>query len=581
MNTSEMLLEHLIDWGVDIIFGLPGDGINPIMEALRVRSHKIKFIQVRHEESSAFMACSYAKYTGKLGVCLATSGPGGIHLLNGIYDAKLDSQPVLAITGLQFHDLISTNTQQDVALDKIFGDACVYNERVMGGAHVENVIDLAIKTALARKKPAHITIPVDIQSADVKNLRSFRNISKHSTPNLTHDAKLPDIDNIKKAAEILNKGKKIAILAGQGALHAGVELEELAKKTNAMVAKALLGKAVLPDDSPFTTGQFGLLGTKPSQELMEECDTLVIVGSSFPYLEFLPKPGQAKAVQIDRDASRIGLRYPIDVPLIGDSKEILKKLLEFVDKNSDDSFLKNIQKKVSIWNKNIEKEGRWKTNPVKPQAIAYELGLRLPENAIVSCDSGTITTWWARFVKVKKGQLHSLSGTLATMANALPYSIAAQLAYPDRLCIAITGDGGFTMLMGEFVTAVKYKLPIKVVIFKNNTLGMIKWEQMVFQGNPEYGCELEPIDFTMFAKACGANGYKIEKSESIESTIDQFLTDKGPAILEAYVDPFEPPMPPKVTFEQARKFASSIIRGEPNKEKIVMTVISDTVRKLT
>jgi pyruvate dehydrogenase (quinone)/pyruvate oxidase len=451
----------------------------------------------------------------------------------------------------------------------------------MGGAHVENVIDLAIKTALARKKPVHITIPVDIQSADVKNLRSFRNISKHSTPNLTHDAKLPDIDNIKKAAEILNKGKKIAILAGQGALHAGVELEELAKKTNAMVAKALLGKAVLPDDSPFTTGQFGLLGTKPSQELMEECDTLVIVGSSFPYLEFYPKIGQAKAVQIDSDASRIGLRYPVDVPLIGDSKEILKKLLEFVDKNSDDSFLKNMQKKVAVWNKSIEKEGKWKTNPVKPQAIAYELGLRLPENAIVSCDSGTITTWWARIVIVKKGQLHSLSGTLATMANSLPYSIAAQLAYPDRTCIAITGDGGFTMLMGEFVTAVKYKLPIKVVIFKNNTLGMIKWEQMVFQGNPEYGCELEPIDFTMFAKACGGNGYKIEKPESIESTIDQFLTDEGPAILEAYVDPFEPPMPPKVTFEQARKFASSIIKGEPNKEKIVMTVISDTVRKLT
>ena len=581
MNTAEALVEHLINWDVNIIFGLPGDGINPIMEALRVRSNKIKFIQVRHEESAAFMACAYAKYTGKLGVCLATSGPGGIHLLNGIYDAKLDSQPVLAITGLQYHDLMSTNVQQDVALDKIFGDACVYNERVMGPAHIENVIDLAIKTALARKKPAHLTIPVDIQNADIKVLKSFRNIPKHSKPNIIYDVKLPNYEILKEAAEILNNGKKIAILAGQGALNAGNELEVLAKKCNAMITKALLGKAVLPDDSPFVTGQLGLLGTKPSQELMEECDTLIIAGSSFPYMEFLPKPGQAKAIQIDRDASKIGLRYPIDVPLVGDCKEILTALTEMIKSNHSDLFLKKIQKSVSEWNKNLEKEGKWRTDPIKPQSIAYELGLRLPENAIVSCDSGTITTWWARFIKLKRGQSHSVSGTLASMANALPYAIAAQIAYPDRMSVAIVGDGGFTMLMGEFVTAVKYKLPVKIVILKNNTLGMIKWEQMVFQGNPEYGCELEPIDFTMFAKACGATGYKIEKPESLETTIDEFLNVKEPAILEAYVDPFEPPMPPKVTFDQARKFAASIIKGEPNRDKIVLTILSDTVRKLT
>jgi pyruvate dehydrogenase (quinone)/pyruvate oxidase len=393
MNTPEVLVEHLIDWGVNIIFGLPGDGINPIMEALRIKSDKITFIQVRHEESAGFMACAYAKYTGKLGVCLATSGPGGIHLLNGVYDAKLDSQPILAITGLQYHDLISTNVQQDVSLDKIFNDACVYNERVMGPAHVENVVDLAIKTALARKKPAHITIPVDIQSADIKSLRSFRNVSKHSIPNIVYDPKLPDQKNLLKAAELLNNGKKIAILAGQGALHAAQELENLAERCNAMIAKALLGKAVLPDNSPFVTGQFGLLGTRPSQELMEECDTLLIAGSSFPYLEFLPKPGQAKAIQIDRDAARIGLRYPIDVPLVGDCKEVLNALLQHIKISNNDSFLKKIQKSVFEWNKNIEKEGKWRTYPIKPQSVAYELGLRFPENAIVSCDSGTITTW--------------------------------------------------------------------------------------------------------------------------------------------------------------------------------------------
>lgn len=581
MNTADVLVEGLIAWGVETIFGLPGDGINPIMEALRARQGKIRFIQVRHEESAGFMACAYAKYTGRIGVCLATSGPGGIHLLNGVYDAMLDSQPVLAITGLQFHDLISMRVQQDVALDKVFEGACVYNERVMGPAHVENVLDLAIRTALGRKGPAHITIPVDIQETNAKLLRSFRNVPSHSLPGLGHAATMPQAQAIRDAASILNAGKKTAILAGQGALHAGYELEAFAKKRQAPVAKALLGKAVFPDDSPYTTGQLGLLGTKPSQEIMEACDTLLIVGSSFPYMEFLPRPGQAKAVQIDRDPARIGLRYPVDVGLIGDSKPILSALTELVQPDTEGKFLKEAQQKMASWRKSIEDEGRWRVNPVKPQAVAHELARLLPENAIVSCDSGTITTWWARYMPVKRGQMHSVSGTLASMANALPYALAAQIAYPDRLSLAIVGDGGFSMLMGEFVTAVKYKLPIKVVVFKNDTLGMIKWEQMAFLGNPEYGCELETMDYAMFAVACGAVGMKLEASEKLETTLEEFLGSPGPALLEAKVDPFEPPMPPKITFEQARKFASSIMRGEPNRDKIVMTVIADRVRKLT
>ena len=581
MNTADVLVEGLIAWGVDTVFGLPGDGINPIMEALRVRKDKVRFIQVRHEESAGFMACAYAKYTGRIGVCLATSGPGGIHLLNGIYDARLDSQAVLAITGLQFHDLISMRVQQDVALDRVFEDACVYNERVMGPAHVENVLDLAIRTALGRKGPAHITIPVDIQETNVKLLRSFRNVPNHSLPGLGHAATMPEPEALKDAAAILNAGKKTAILAGQGALHTTFELEAFAKKRQAPVAKALLGKAVLPDDSPYTTGQLGLLGTKPSQEIMEACDTLLIVGSSFPYMEFLPRPGQAKAVQIDRDPSRIGLRYPVEVGLVGDSKPILAALTELAEPDTDGKFLKEARMKMAHWRKSIEDEGNWRVNPVKPQALAHELAKRLPETSIVSCDSGTITTWWARHMPVKQGQMHSVSGTLASMANALPYALAAQIAHPDRLSLAIVGDGGFSMLMGEFVTAVKYKLPIKVVVFKNDTLGMIKWEQMAFLGNPEYGCELETMDFAMFAIACGAVGMKLEASEKLESTLDEFLGCPGPALLEAKVDPFEPPMPPKITFEQARKFAYSIIKGEPNREKIVMTVIADRVRKLT
>lgn len=581
MNTADVLIEGLIAWGVDTVFGLPGDGINPIMEALRVRKDKIRFIQVRHEESAAFMACAYAKYTGRIGVCLATSGPGGIHMLNGVYDAKLDSQPLLAITGLQFHDLISTHVQQDVALDKTFEDACVYNERVMGPSHLENVLDLAMRTAISRKGPAHITIPVDIQEANAKLLRSFRNIPKHSLPGIGHGAVIPEPQALKEAASILSAGKKTAILAGQGALGAQDELEAFAKKRKAPIAKALLGKAVLPDDSPFTTGQIGLLGTRPSQEIMEECDTLLIVGSSFPYMEFMPRPGQAKAVQIDCNPTKIGLRYPVNVGLLGNAKPILEALNELVAPNSDDSFLKSVQKRMARWKKSIEDEGKWRVNPLKPQALAHELGKRLPDNAIVSCDSGTITTWWARHIPVKKGQMHSVSGTLASMANALSYAIAAQIAYPDRLSLAIVGDGGFSMLMGEFLTAVKYNLPVKVVVFANDTLGMIKWEQMVFLGNPEYGCELQPMDYAMFAQACHATGFKLEAPESLEATLEEFLAAPGPAILEAKIDPHEPPMPPKITFEQARKFASSILRGEPNREKIVLTVLSDRVRKLT
>jgi pyruvate dehydrogenase (quinone)/pyruvate oxidase len=581
MTAGEVLIERLIDWGVEIVFGLPGDGINGIMEALRTRQEKIRFIQVRHEESAAFMACGYAKYTGKLGVCLATSGPGGIHLLNGLYDAKLDHQPVLAITGLQFHDLIGTHTQQDVALDKLFMDACVYNERVMGPNHVENVVDLACRTALAFRGVSHITIPVDFQEQEVtKSSRSKRNIPHHTSDRYSPPARVPRESEIRAAAEILNAGKKIAILAGQGALHAGDELEQIAELLGAPIIKALLGKAAVPDDSPYTTGSIGLLGTRPSQEAMEECDTLLIVGSSFPYIEYMPTPDQARGVQIDLNPQQIGLRYPVEVGLVGDSRDTLRALIPLLKRNPNRKFLEKAQEGMKEWWKIMEDRSTRRDKPMKPQVVAWELGKRLPNNAITACDSGTITTWWARHIPAKRGQMHSLSGNLASMACGLPYALAAQLSHPDRPVVAFVGDGGFSMLMADFVTAVKYQLPIKVVIIKNNVLGQIKWEQMVFLGNPEFGVELQPIDFAEFAHACGGVGFTVEDPAECGGVIEQFLAAPGPALLQAVVDPLEPPLPAKITADQALHFAESLARGEPNRGKIALTAISEKVRQM-
>jgi pyruvate dehydrogenase (quinone)/pyruvate oxidase len=581
-TAADILVETLIEWGIDTIFGLPGDGINGIMEALRKREDTIRFIQVRHEEAAGFMACGYAKFTGKIGCCIATSGPGGIHLLNGLYDAKLDGQPVLAITGLQFHDLIGTYTQQDVALDKLFEDACVYNQRVMGAAHTRNVATLACRMALSRRGVAHITVPVDLQDQEVEDdLRSKRNKPGHTSTVRAYTAGVPELSDLKRAAEILNHGAKIAILAGRGALNAGDELEAVAEKLGAPIIKALLGKACVPDDSPYTTGGLGLLGTLPSEEAMAECDTLLIVGSTLPYIEFYPKPGKAQCVQVDADATRISLRYPADVGLVGDSKQTLSLLLPLLEPKKDRSFLERAQKGMRDWQELLDKRASdTESKPMKPQVFARELGKRIPSNAIVASDSGTITTWWARYIPARRGQMHSCSGNLATMACGFPYAIAAQVAYPDRPVVAMVGDGGFTMLMGELATAVKYKLPVKIFIIKNNTLGQIKWEQMVFLGNPEYGCDLQPIDFAAAARAFGAAGLSIEDPAGCGSVIDQALATNGPVIVEVAVDANEPPLPAKIKLEQAMHFAESLARGTKDWQRIAKRVAEDKIREL-
>jgi pyruvate dehydrogenase (quinone) len=578
-DASEVLVERLMAWGVDTVFGLPGDGINGVFEALRKQKDKIRFIHVRHEESAAFMACAYAKFTGRLGVCIATSGPGGIHLLNGLYDAKMDQAPVLAITGLQHSDLIGTFTQQDVALDKLFIDVAVYNERVMNGAHMESVADLAIRTALTSRGVAHITIPVDVQVQAVKKGRSERNPVHHTSAVPAYYDQLPSRVELEHAADILNRGKRIAILAGQGALHATQELEEIAERLGAPIIKALLGKAAVPDDSPYTTGGIGLLGTEPSQDMIEDCDTLFMIGTSFPYIEFLPEPGSVKCVQIDIDPQRISLRHPADVALVGDSKSCLRALCALLEPHNKD-FLAKAQKAKAEWQRLMEERGTRKDKPMKPQVVGWELGKRIPSNAIVTSDSGTITTWWARYIPALRGQKHSCSGNLATMACGLPYAIAAAVAYPDRPVYCIIGDGGLSMLLGELITVAAYNLNIKIIVIKNNTLGQIKWEQMVFLGNPEYACDLYPADFVTIARGAGVDGITIEDPAQCGSQLDSVIGRRGPVLIEAVVDQFTPPMPAKIKTSQAIKLAEALVRGEPNRTKLVLTNAHDTVREL-
>lgn len=576
---GEILIDTLEEWGVDVIFGLPGDGINGIMEVLRQRQDRIRFVQVRHEEAAAFMACAWAKYTGRLGVCLATSGPGGLHLINGLYDAKLDSQPVLAITGHHFHDLIDTHSQQDVDLDRVFKDVAVYSTRVMGPEHVRDVTELACRNALARRGVAHINFPVDLQS-QTSGERSERNVPGHASNVRAFQGGLPPREDLQGAAEVLDAGQKVVILAGRGALGATDELEQLAEILGAPIVKPLLGKACVPDDSPYTTGGIGLLGTKPSQEAIEACDTLFLVGTSFPYIEFYPKPGEARCVQLDVDPVRIGLRCPVEVGLVGDSRRTLRELLPLLHRKEDRGFLESARKGMEEWRALMSDRASRRDMPMKPQVVAHELGKRLPDNAIVSCDSGTIATWWARHIPAKRGQMHSISGTLATMGCGMPYAIAAQVAYPDRPCIAFVGDGGFSMLMAEFVTAVKHRLPIKVVVVKNDTLGQIKWEQMVFLGNPEFGCELQPIDFAAFARACGGAGFTIEDPAECGSVLDEALATQGPVIVQAVVDPYEPPMPPKTNVKQALELAKSLVRGTPARGRIMETILEDKIKEM-
>lgn len=579
-TVADLLIDRLLAWGVDTIFSLPGDGINGIYEALRTRRDRITLVLVRHEESAALAACGYAKFTKRLGVCLATSGPGGIHLLNGLYDAKCDGQPVLAITGHTFHDLIGTHYQQDVNLDKLFSDVAAYSERVMGPAHVGNVVDEAIKTAISRRTVAHLTIPKDVQDWSADGQGSKANVPGHSGDLYSDPLPLPSRALLEKAAAILNNGTKIAILAGRGCLGARDEIIRLADTLAAPIVKPLLGKGVVPDDHPLTTGGIGLLGTAPSQEALDTCDTLIIAGSSFPYMEFYPQPGQARAVQIDLDASRIGLRYPVEVGLVGQCWDVLRALLPLIRHKTDRTFLQHMQSRMADWNALLEARGTRIDVPMKPQVAVRALNAFLADDAIICCDTGTVTTWVARHIAMKGTMQFSASGTLATMANGLPYSLGAAIAYPGRQIVCIAGDGGFSMLMSELATLVKYALPVKIIVLKNNLLGMIKWEQLAFEGNPQYGVELQPIDFAACARSCGASGFSVENPADLQDVYRQAFAHPGPVVVEAVIDPMEAPLPGKITMEQAWQFAKAVARGQEDRWDLMKSLMLNKIREV-
>ena len=567
-NTADILIDTLIDWQVEIVFGLPGDGINGIMEALRTRQDRIHFVQVRHEESAAFMACAYAKWTGRLGVCLATSGPGGTHLLTGLYDAKLDQAPVLAITGMQVHDLIETFTQQDVDLTRVFSDVAVFNAQVADAAHMESLANLACRSALARRGVAHLSIASDIQELDADEAqRSKRNRPSHTSNRWFEGSRLPDADQLNRASEILNGSSRIAILAGRGALGARMELEQTAELLAAPVAKALLGKAVLPDDHPHTTGGVGILGTMPSQEILKQCDALLIVGSTFPYIEYYPEPGKARGIQIDRDAQRIGLRYPVEAGLVGDAAASLRLLNERLVRKTERGFLEQAQQGMTRWREMMALSEDKAEVPMKPQMVVKAFGRRMPDEAILVTDSGQNTELAARHIDLKAGQAFGVSGTLASMACGLPYAIAAGIAFPGRPVFAVVGDGGFAMQLGEFSTAVRYGLPLKVLVLKNSMLNQIAWEQMMFLGNPQFGCELQAIDFAMAAEAMGGIGHSVSRPEEVENVLDAAFAAEGPVVIEALVDAYEPMMPPKMPPDYARN-SRKALPHTPGHEKI-------------
>jgi pyruvate dehydrogenase (quinone) len=579
-TASDQLVERLIEWGIDTVFGLPGDGINGVMESLRTHSEQIRFVHVRHEETAALAACAFGKFTGRPAACLSTAAPGAVHLMNGLYDARIDQSPVVAITGMTYHDVIGTHYLQDINHDFALNDACVYSQRIMGEAHVVPVVDMAVRSAIAQRGPAAIAFPIDIQSGEaVTGDRSIKNIEGHTAVTAIDGRRLPPRERLEQAARVLSGHERTVIFIGAGARGAGEEVERIAEKLSAPIVKAMLGKDAVPDDSPYCLGGYALVGTRPAQEALQGCDSILIVGSSSPYIEFLPQPGQAAGVQIDDRPERIGLRYPAEIGLCGDAKLTLAELEPLLDRRDDRSFLEHAQQQMRDWRELQESRAQPVGEVIKPDAIPYHLSRALADHAILCGDSGTVTTWAAR-TELRRGQRFSFSGTMCSMMAALPYAIGAQVAYPDRQVVALTGDGSLTMMMGELATLAQHDLPVKVVVMRNDVLGLIKWEQMAFLGNPQYGVELAPVDFAKVGEACGLRGIRIEDPAKVGDQLADALATDGPALIEAVVDPHDMPMTPTINPEHAKGFAWGLARGEPNREQIALTMSRVLAREM-
>ncbi|MBV8446968.1 MAG: pyruvate oxidase, partial [Hyphomicrobiales bacterium] len=519
-------------------------GINSLIEALRKRQDRIRYIGVRHEEAAAFMASGFAKHSGRLGVCVGTTGPGAIHLMNGLYDAALDGAPVVALTGLTFHDLRGVRYQQGIDTTRLMQGLAVYNEEVTGPEHALLVANRACRAALGDRGVAHLAISKDVQMMKLSaDKRSTRNPGARSSSSWNPPLPTPPYDQLLAAANVLNAGNRIAVLAGQGALSAREEVTELADRLGAPVAKALLGKAVLADDSPFTTGGIGDLGTAPSSWIMRNCDTLLILGSTMPWEEYYPAPGQARGVQVDLKPDRLGLRYPVEVGLTGDVRSTLQALLPLLDHKSDRAFLSEAQQRMTEWNDLLNQVERVERTPLRPQMVIRAVSDLVTEDAVISLDCGANTHFAARCLRLRAGQRLTGTGMLASMASGLPFAIAAKLAFPQRQSVAIVGDGGFSMLMAELATAVSNELPVKIILLRNDSLAEVKFEQKEI-GNPEYGCALAPIDFVSVAKACGADAFKCERPDEVRPAVQAALSSPRAAIVEAIVDANERPAKP-------------------------------------
>jgi pyruvate dehydrogenase (quinone) len=575
-TTADFLVSRLYAWGVRRIYGYPGDGINGIMGALDRAEDKIDFVQVRHEEMAAFMACAHAKFTGEPGICLATSGPGAIHLLNGLYDAKLDHQPVVAIVGQSARMAMGGSYQQEVDLQNLFKDvAGEYVQTAMVPAQMRHLVDRAIRIARAERTVTCLIIPHDLQDEKMAE-PPRKHGSVHSGIGFSSPRVIPSDADLQRAADVLNGGEKVAMLIGAGAMNASDEVIEVAELLGAGVAKALLGKAALPDELPFVTGSIGLLGTKPSWTLMDECDTLLMVGSSFPYSEFLPEEGKARGVQIDIDGRMLSIRYPMEVNLTGDSKETLRALTPLLRRKDDRAWRATIEEEIRDWWKVLEERAMNDATPINPERVFWELSPRLPEGAIVVADSGSTASWYARHLKFRKGMMGSLSGNLATMGPGVPYAIAAKFAFPSKVAIACVGDGAFQMNgMNEMITIAKYWQEwsdprLIVCVLKNRDLNMVTWEQRVMAGDPKFDASQVVPDFpyAQYAESIGLKGISVETRGRVVAGWEEALAAKKPVVIEFHTDPEVPPLPPHITREQAQNFMKSLLH-DPNRAQII------------
>ncbi|HUZ60863.1 MAG TPA: thiamine pyrophosphate-requiring protein [Hanamia sp.] len=576
-QVSDFLIERLLEWNIKRIFGFPGDGINGILGALDRAKDKMDFIQVRHEEDAAFMACAHSKFTGEVGVCMATSGPGAIHLLNGLYDAKMDHQSVVAIVGQSARESQGGAFQQEVDLNSLYKDvAHEYIHMVSVPMQMQQLLDRAIRIAKAERTVTCVVIPNDIQEMEAKEPpRGHGTI--HTGIGFPEVRIVPPESELVKTADLLNEGKKVAILVGAGALDAADEVKQVAELLGAGVAKALLGKAVLPDDLPYVTGAIGLLGTEPSYKMMMDCDTLLMVGSSFPYSEFLPKIGQARGVQIDIDGKMLSLRFPMEINLVGGSKETLQALIPHLKRKQDRSWREGIEKGMKKWWELLDARAKDSATPINPQRVFQELSPKLPDNCILSSDSGTSADWFARHLKIRKGMKASLSGNLATMCPGVPYAIAAKFAYPDRIPIAMVGDGAMQMLGNNgLITISKYwkrwKDPrLVILVLHNNDLAQVSWELRVMTGDPKFSGSQDVPDFPYaeYAKLLGLKGIRVDDPDLISDGWDEALSADRPAVLEVITDPNVPPLPPHITFKMMKKYSETLLKGDPDEWEII------------